>query len=47
MQALNIKQLEAFCAVVEQGSFTGAAEKLYLSQSTVSARQMRPSLLQS
>lgn len=36
MQALNIKQLEAFCAVVEQGSFTGAAEKLYLSQSTVS-----------
>lgn len=36
MQALNIKQLEAFCAVVEQGSFTGAAEKLYLSQSTIS-----------
>ena len=36
MQALNLKQLEVFCAVVEQGSFTAAAEKLYLAQSTVS-----------
>ena len=36
MQMLNLKQLEAFCAVVEQGSFTAAAEKLYLAQSTVS-----------
>ena len=36
MQTLNLKQLEAFCAVVEQGSFTGAADKLYLAQSTVS-----------
>ena len=32
----NLKQLEAFAAVVECGSFTAAAEKLYLAQSTVS-----------
>ena len=32
----NMKQLEAFVAVVECGSFTAAAEKLYLAQSTVS-----------
>ena len=32
----NLKQLEAFAAVVELGSFTAAAEKLYLAQSTVS-----------
>ncbi len=32
----NLKQLEAFAAVVESGSFTVAAEKLYLAQSTVS-----------
>ena len=36
MNQLNLKQLEAFCAVVEQGSFTAAAEALYLAQSTVS-----------
>lgn len=36
MQTLNLKQLEAFCAVVECGSFTAAAETLYLAQSTVS-----------
>ena len=36
MQALNLKQLEVFCTVVEQGSFTAAADKLYLAQSTVS-----------
>ena len=36
MQPLNIKQLEAFCCVVEEGSFTAAADKLYLAQSTVS-----------
>ena len=36
MQILNLKQLEAFCAVVEHGSFTAAAEALYLAQSTVS-----------
>lgn len=36
MQMLNLKQLEAFCAVVERGSFTAAAEALYLAQSTVS-----------
>jgi DNA-binding transcriptional LysR family regulator len=32
----NLKQLEAFAAVVECGSFTAAAQKLYLAQSTVS-----------
>ncbi len=32
----NLKQLEAFAAVVEFGSFTAAAEKLYLAQSTIS-----------
>ena len=26
MQTLNLKQLEAFCAVVERGSLTAAAE---------------------
>ena len=36
MQTLNLKQLEAFCAVVERGGFTAAAEALYLAQSTVS-----------
>ena len=36
MQTLNLKQLEAFCAVVERGSFTAAADALYLAQSTVS-----------
>ena len=36
MQALNIKQLEAFCAVVEHGSFTAASKALYLAQSTIS-----------
>jgi DNA-binding transcriptional LysR family regulator len=34
---LKLKQLEAFCAIVEHGSFTKAAEKLFLSQSTVSS----------
>ena len=36
MQNLNLKQLEVFAAVVVQGSFTAAAEQLYLAQSTVS-----------
>lgn len=36
MQTLNLKQLEAFVAVVESGSFTAAAERLFLAQSTVS-----------
>ena len=31
MQTLNLKQLEAFCAVVERGSFTAAAEALGVS----------------
>jgi len=33
----NLKQLEVFTAVAELNSFTKAAEKLYLTQSTVSA----------
>lgn len=36
MQNLNLKQLEVFVAVVECGSFTTAAEQIYLAQSTVS-----------
>ena len=36
MQTLNLKQLEAFAAVVEHGSFTAAADALFLAQSTVS-----------
>ena len=36
MQNLNLKQLEVFVTVVEEGSFTAAAEHLYLAQSTVS-----------
>lgn len=37
MLRINLKQLEAFAATVEYGSFTKAAEELYLTQSTVSA----------
>lgn len=37
MTGLTLKQLEAFAAVVECGSFSRAAETLFLSQSTVSA----------
>ncbi|MHC4817075.1 MAG: LysR family transcriptional regulator, partial [Planctomycetota bacterium] len=33
---LSIRQLEVFVALVEQGSFTRAAQCLQLSQSTVS-----------
>lgn len=36
MRNINFKQLEAFVAVVEQQSFTEAANRLYLAQSTVS-----------
>ena len=36
MERLNLRQLEIFSAVVDAGSFTAAAEKLYLAQSTVS-----------
>lgn len=36
MLNLNFKQLEVFAAVVDCGSFTAAAKKLYLAQSTVS-----------
>ncbi|MPN60786.1 hypothetical protein SDC9_208518 [bioreactor metagenome] len=37
MLKINLKQLEAFTATAEYGSFTKAAEELYLTQSTVSA----------
>ena len=37
MNSLNLKQLEVFAAVVEYGSFTEAAEHLYIAQSTVSS----------
>lgn len=37
MNEFNLKQIEAFVAVVELDGFTRAAEKLYLTQSTVSA----------
>lgn len=35
---MELKQLETFCAIVEWGSFSLAAEKLFLTQPTVSAR---------
>lgn len=37
MLEFNLKQLEAFAAAAELGSFTKAAQSLYLTQSTVSA----------
>ncbi|UUM11780.1 selenium metabolism-associated LysR family transcriptional regulator [Clostridiaceae bacterium HFYG-1003] len=37
MKNLNLKQLRVFLTVAEMGSFTGAAMKLFLSQSTVSS----------
>lgn len=38
---ISLKQLEAFCAVIEQGSFSAAARRLNLSQPTVSAHLTR------
>lgn len=35
---MNDKELEAFLAVVEQGSFTSAAKKLFITQSALSSR---------
>lgn len=37
MSSVSLKQLEVLIAVVEHGSFTAAAEHLYLAQSTVSS----------
>ena len=37
MSNINLKQLEVFAAVVEYGSFTEAANQLYMAQSTVSS----------
>ena len=37
MGNINLKQLEVFAAVVECGSFTEAANQLYMAQSTVSS----------
>ena len=36
MNNLNLKQLETFVTVAEKGSFTKAANALYMAQSTVS-----------
>ena len=35
---MNQRQLESFLAIVKHGSFAAAAERLYLTQSTISAR---------
>ena len=35
---MNPRQLESFLAIVKHGSFASAAERLYLTQSTISAR---------
>lgn len=35
---MNIKQIESFVCIVEQGSFAAAAETLFTTQSTISAR---------
>ena len=45
---MELKQLQSFCAVVQYRSFTRAAEKLYLSQPTVSThiRQLEEELQQ-
>ena len=45
---MELKQLQSFCAVVQYRSFTKAAEKLYLSQPTVSThiRQLEEELQQ-
>lgn len=37
MEAITLKQLEIFVSVAERSSFSGAAQALYLTQSTVSA----------
>ena len=37
MYNINLRQLEVLAAIVECGSFTGAANRLYLAQSTVSS----------
>src|SRR5688500_11898957 len=36
--AMNLKQLETFVQIVEQGSFAAAADAMHTTQSTVSAR---------
>ena len=43
---MELKQLQSFCAVVEYRSFTKAAEKLYISQPTISThiRQLEEEL---
>ena len=35
---MNYQQIETFLTVIAHGSITGAAEKLFVSQSTVSSR---------
>ena len=33
---MDFRQLEAFCAIIECGSFSEAAKKLYITQPTIS-----------
>ena len=43
---MEFKQLEAFVAVVDYGSFSEAARKLYLTQPTISAHPAKTAPLQ-
>ena len=38
---MELEQLRVFAAVADEGSFTGAARRLYISHSTVSAAAAR------
>ena len=38
MRLVKFRSLEAFCAAVEEGSISGAARRMYLSQPSVSER---------
>lgn len=38
MRSVKFRSLEAFCAAVEEGSISGAARRMYLSQPSVSER---------
>ena len=38
MHFVKLRSLEAFCAAVEEGSISGAARRMYLTQPSVSSR---------